>query len=56
MSRVSNQFKSVAFAFEALSKAVGNAPYNYEVDERLAELQEELMVMSLTINTPHLDK
>lgn len=43
------KMKMAAETFERLVKAVDNAPYNYEIDERLAELREDLQALGLDI-------
>ena len=49
MGNVKNQMTLAAIAFENLVKAVDNAPYNYEVEERLNELRVELIELGLDI-------
>lgn len=43
------QMDIAAEAFEALAKAVDDAPYNYEVEARLYELKIELIELGLDI-------
>jgi hypothetical protein len=49
MSNIKNQQDIAAEAFDLLVKAVDNAPYNYEVEERLNELRVELIELGLDI-------
>jgi hypothetical protein len=49
MSNIKTQLDIAAVAFELLAKAVDNAPYNYEVEERLNELRVELIELGLDI-------
>jgi hypothetical protein len=49
MSNIKNQMDIAAEAFENLAKAVDQAPYNYEVEERLNELRVELIELGLDI-------
>jgi hypothetical protein len=49
MGKVKNQMDIAAECFEELVKAVENAPYNYEVEERLNELRIELIELGLDI-------
>jgi len=49
MANMKTQIDIVAEAFEALAKAVDNAPYNYEVEEALNELRVELVELGADI-------
>ena len=49
MAKMKLQMDIAAEAFELLAKAVENAPYNYEVEERLHELKVELIELGLDI-------
>lgn len=49
VSNIKNQMDIAAEAMENLIKAVENAPYNYEVEERLHELKVELIELGLDI-------
>ena len=49
MGNVKNQMDIAAAAFENLAKAVENAPYNFEVEERLNDLRVELIELGLDI-------
>ena len=49
MAKVKTQIDNAARAFEALAKAVENAPYNFEVEQALDDLRIELMDLGLEI-------
>ena len=49
MANMKTQIDIVAAAFENLAKAVENAPYNFEVEERLNELRTELVELGADI-------
>ena len=49
MGNVKTQLDIVAWAYEALEKAVANAPYNEEVENTLHELRVELVELGADI-------
>ncbi len=50
MGNVKTQLDIVAWAYEALEKAVANAPYNEEVENALHELRIELQELGVPLD------